>query len=221
MPSAVPDVLVPLLEAGPVPQPAFAWPRSSWAGWTGGIDGAGPLVSALPERIDRQVVVDVVRRDRDAATANAFIAVMIWGYGYAGYGPYRTVRVLSGAPHPEGRPASVPVLERLREGARLAADEGAVAGFRYLNNAPGKIPNLGSSYFTKWLFFASLAQPGASEVAPILDVRVRNWLASRTGITLALGQTEDYGRFIGLLRDWGEPYGWQPHEVEEAIFELV
>lgn len=39
------------------------------------------------------------------------------------------------------------------DATRWASDDGAVEGYRFLNNRPGKVAWLGPAFFTKWLYF--------------------------------------------------------------------
>lgn len=76
------------------------------------------MLQALPEVLHRE---GVRRACSDAAAdatraAMAFVAVMAWGYGGVGYGPYRTRRILTARPDAG---------ERLAKAARRLRDQGA------------------------------------------------------------------------------------------------
>ncbi|WP_218221868.1 hypothetical protein [Nesterenkonia sp. Act20] len=63
------------------------------------------------------------------------------------------------------------------------------------------------------------------EVAPILDKRVRDWIANHTAdddhVSLSTTSSHDYLRYLELLDAWGSPLGRTRAQVELAIFELT
>jgi len=104
-------------------------------------------------------------------------------------------------------------------------DDGAAEAFRLMNNE-GKAKYLGGAFFTKWLSFASMVDSvGGPRVAPILDKRVRDWIASSTPMVqpfkLSTTSTADYRRYLELLDAWGGPYGRTRVQVEQSIFNLT
>jgi hypothetical protein len=64
-----------------------------------------PVLAALPDRLSRELVRQACRdaAGTPAAALDAFIAVMAWGYGRVGYGPYRVRRVLASVTDPGER----------------------------------------------------------------------------------------------------------------------
>ena len=147
---------------------------------------------------------------------------MIWGHGWSGYGPYRTARVLTGERKPTGAPLGATVVERLTESVHVGRGEGPVEGYRFLNNRPGRIAGLGPACFTKWLHFVTArGNTDAPDAAPVLDARVIGWLHEKASVTLRAGYTDDYARYVALLRSWGETHGLTSPQVEERIFRLL
>lgn len=219
--TTTPVDLEPLLSGHQSPQRAFRYSPDRWRAWTGHLDGVGELLDGLPPALDRATTATVVDDVLPGHVAAAFTVAMIWGHGTSGYGPYRTARVLTGSRRPDGLPLSLAVEDRLRESATVAREGGPVEGYRYLNNAPGKIAGLGPAFFTKWLYFVTArGSAGAASAAPVLDALVLRWLAGR-GVPLPAGSTEHYARYVELLGSWGKPHGLAPAEVEERIFRLI
>jgi hypothetical protein len=219
--TAAPPDLEPLLVGEHPPQRAFSYARDRWQTWTGHLDGVQEVLAGLPPALDRQTTAATVEALVPANVAGAFTVAMIWGHGASGYGPYRTARVLTGSAAPAGAPLSGDVGLRLADSAEVARRDGAVEGYRFLNNRPGRITGLGPAFFTKWLYFVTArGQTTMAAAAPVLDALVLTWLGSR-GVTLRPGYTDDYARYVDLLGSWGEPHGLPPAAVEERIFRLI
>ncbi|MDM8086420.1 hypothetical protein QUV83_16735 [Cellulomonas cellasea] len=152
----------------------------------------------------------------------AFTVAMIWGHGTTGYGPYRTARVLTAEKKPKGHTVAPNVRSRLTESVEVARAAGAVEGYRFLNNKPGRIAGLGPAFFTKWLYFVTArGEAGSPNAAPVLDALVISWLSTYAQVTLRPGRTDDYARYLEILDSWGAPHGLAPAEVEERIFMLI
>ncbi|MFE7604938.1 hypothetical protein ACFU1Q_07200 [Brachybacterium paraconglomeratum] len=221
----IPDVLVPRLREDPPAQQAFPWERSVWEPVVHDVPDAAAALRDLPHRIDRQIVRDVVQanltRDR---VLGALLPMLIWG----GTQPRRATSaraILTGVLRRGNfdMPVDDSIRDRLLEGARRVQEDGAAAGFYYMNN-DGKVKHLGGAYFTKWLAFTSMTRTiGGPEVAPILDKRVIGWIRENTTPSekLTTWRTRSYERYLELLDAWGAPYGRTRTQVELAIFELT
>ncbi|PWH07424.1 hypothetical protein DEO23_01950 [Brachybacterium endophyticum] len=90
----------------------------------------------------------------------------------------------------------------------------------------GRVKYLGGAYFTKWLAFTSMVgRIDGPEVAPILDKRVRDWIANQTAsdtrISLSTSSSSDYERYLQLLDAWGAPFDRTRTQTELAIFDLT
>lgn len=210
--------------AAPAPQRAFPWSPDGWARRLSAVPGIESFLTELAEApLDRGAVVrHVAQTTVEGRTDLAFVAAMIWGYGSSGYGPYRTHRVLSGG-GADGTGPDERVLAQLCAASTVAREHGALAGFYALNNAPGKVRHLGPAFFTKWLYFTTAVEgPDDVAAAPILDMRVRQWIAGNTGVRLDLWRTRDYARYLQLLDAWGvRPEGTLSRvAVERSIFAL-
>jgi len=204
----------------PAAQEGMTWTREPWSRRLSAVPGIDDFLRSLPDTVDRATTLARIR-DADAAdrTDLAFVATMIWGYGRSGYGPYRTTRVLTGG----ADTVDPSVLDRLRSGVDEARENGALAGFYAMNNTPGRVPYLGPAFFTKWLYFATAtAGPDSADAAPVLDKRVRDWIAANTNIGLRLDKTWGYHRYLQLLDAWAvRPAGTLSRAtVERVIFSL-
>ena len=219
----VPDVLERLLSRERSAQRAFAYPAERWREWTGHLDGNRAMLDALPTAVDRTTTANLVEDLLPDDVTAAFTVAMIWGHGGSGYGPYRTAKILTGgALSPKAAPVAPATRERLAKSAEIARDRGAVAGYRVLNNQPGKVAGLGPAFFTKWLYFTTArGDLRTATAAPVLDALVISWLASNAGLLLRAGCTDDYARYVETLMTWGAPHGLSASEVEERIFGLV
>ncbi len=177
----------------------------------------------LPARINRDDVCRVVTENLDRGDAlSVFVPAMIWGYGDVGYGPDRVRWVMTGIKGKSAYSSAVDpdVAARLEDAVRVVRGDGPVAGFRHMNNA-SRIKHLGPAFFTKSLYFASVTSGlDDANAAPILDKRVKEWLAAHADVILDINKTIDYQRYVNLLNDWGAQCGWNAVQVEKAIFGL-
>lgn len=211
-------------------QAAMTWTSKSWGNWLAFVPGIEEYLERMPTdgdgRVSRSSVREAVQAEGESAP-HRFIAVMIWGYGTAGYGPYRTARVLTQAASSVAQEAtgvSYSAIESLDVSQALARSGAGLEAFYYLNNdAQGRLDGLGSAFFTKWLYFASIVDdPDASDV-PIFDERVRRWLrgVGAPGLRLRHNSTQSYAAYVALLSAWGHAVGVAPSRVERAIFALT
>jgi hypothetical protein len=94
----------------------------------------------LPEKVDRQIIRDVVLSELDAGRVlSAFVPAMVWGWGTtSGRGALRTRWILTEADDrsnpPELLSAAPTVNARLEAGAAAARLDGPREGFRLMNN---------------------------------------------------------------------------------------
>lgn len=218
----IPPTLGRLLASPHVAQRAFSWPKNRWMSWLSEIDGGARVLNSLPDAVDRASTAETVDAYvREGAFTEAFIACMVWGHGHSGYGPYRTARILSGAPEQAGKTTDGTVIKRLQTSIERFNASGAVDAYRYLNN-DGHIDGLGPAFFTKWLYFISAGStPYGAQAAPVLDQLVIDWLRTHASVPLRYAKTLDYDRYVELLGHWGEAHGRTPVQVEEAIFRLI
>lgn len=227
--------------AGNPPQTSFAWNPSAWrsrlkrsaSGTLADVDLV-KAVDAIEEKsaeihakggsqIDRVTVTQLSTPGHlNAGEANAqrqavvtaFIAAMIWGYGTAGYGPYRTERVLREDPE---------VIDHLLEVARISNEGGAAAFEHIAKKRRGRSPYLkylGPAFGTKFLYFLTAGVEDV-EPAPVMDALVRRWFRDNTNEQLitAWWDTESYRNYIGHLDNWAAELGrLRRDDVEHLIF---
>ncbi|MFC4615103.1 hypothetical protein ACFO3K_10310 [Cellulomonas algicola] len=110
--TTVPVSLHALLTTPFTPAPPVRWRRAHWQQWA---DRMGPdfRLPDVDHEVDRQdaaaLVHDELERGR---TVPAFVAAMVWAYGPANDGPYRTATVLGGRRRPTAvQPEVVAALE--------------------------------------------------------------------------------------------------------------
>lgn len=224
--SEVPTQLKAMLAKKQNPQRAFGWNERSWEVAFADCPDVLDQLKKLPGAIDRVEVCRVVGSSLiRGAVIPAFVTAMIWGYGTAGYGPTRVRWVLTGVRGRDAMSALVrpDVKERLDAAVQVVRSDGAVEGFRRMNNA-GHVKYLGPAFFTKWLYFASATSgPDDAQAAPILDKQVKDWLADKAKVRLNMYKTSDYARYVELLKAWGSQTkpARTPAQVEKAIFHLA
>lgn len=173
--------------------------------WTNGLPERAEILRSLPDRLNRDAVrafCDRQSRDADGVVAT-FLASQVWGHGKNRVGPHRVEQALSSA---DAVPALQCAADELDAGDPVAAFEALCVVF--------KLPKLGMSFGTKYLFFAD-----RNHHALILDRLIRNWLANNAAIKIPDGRRPDsYARWLNLARDWAQEVGVTPEEVELLIF---
>jgi hypothetical protein len=128
----------------------------------------------MPDLLDRSVLryaCEGATADADAAE-RAFVAVMAWGYGSIGYGPFRTRNVLA---------KTLRTSDRLAAVARTLTEDGAVAAYeRLATNADCRLRGFGPAFGTKYLVAAARARPcplSVGSVHGVVDQAI--WRTSR------------------------------------------
>lgn len=216
-------MLADVLGEAPLVQRGFRWSRDRWINHVLDLPEVEKVIRQLPDMIDREAVRLVAAERLGAGEVlAAFVPAMIWGYGNAEYGPMRVRWVLTGIRGADARkaPVATSVADKLGSAATVVRREGAVAGFRLLNNE-GRVKHLGPAFFTKWLYFASASDgPDGGRAAPILDKQVVGWLDKHAGIKLNPNKTAAYQHYVEVLGAWGAEFERTPAQVEQAIFGL-
>lgn len=172
----------------------------------------------LPDRIVKTGTVSredvrglaVAARTGRAAPTTFLLAAMAWGYGDAGYGPWRTAVMLASA-HAE---------ERVLDVLRLTHSDGAVPAYLALAG-PCRLPHLGASFATKVLYFAGQDSQVLGPRALILDSSVGRALASY-GVSLKwwTWSAGDYGEYLEIAHELAGTAGAAPEDVECRLFDL-
>ena len=115
---------------------------------------------ALPLRISRTDVFETLSSNDPQRFRNTYVKALAWGYGDAGYGPYRTTVI------EENSGGINKYMQQLHE----AAAKGWTSGYEYL--VDNSISDLGPAFATKLLYFCSRKD----DRAPILDSVISKWL---------------------------------------------
>jgi len=146
VPSAVCRLVDEWRAAGSPPQVGIEWPRQRWVDqFPAHAQGLAALPGRLSRQLVRQACLDAA--GTPAAALDAFIAVMAWGYGRVGYGPFRVRRVLASVPDPG---------ERLQVAAGELARGGPAAAYALLGDGGvPRLPGLGPAFGTKFLYSPS------------------------------------------------------------------
>ncbi len=99
-----------------------------------------------------------------------FIAVMIWGFGTTGYGPYRTHRMVQ-----DGAFA-----KSVRESYNHVQQGDIVKAYNSMN-----VDMCGSAFFTKYMYFCGHNGPSAATKPLILDAVVARSLEDKCGCQIS------------------------------------
>lgn len=192
---------------GSPPQESFNW-SSSKTNWLITFPERKEFIEHLPIEISRSDLVKISISPK-FDVIEKFLAVMIWGYGDRGYGPYRVAEMLKQA-------KSLEILEKLHE--FTSSGEPTVA-YNYLSQH--RIKGLGPSYGTKVISFWTPREIGA----PIYDSYIGMWLSEHAkedfGKTPTQPSTwhgasyETYRKWVGLHAEIFQCFS---DEVELTIF---
>ena len=208
VPSSVRRIADAWLAAGSPPQQGIAWPRQRW------IDAfttEAITFAALPDRLTRPVVRDACQRaaESPAEARRAFLAVMAWGYGRVGYGPFRVRRLLDSAPDAGAD---------LQAAASALKDSGPVAAYARLgDHGVARLAGLGPAFGTKFLCFCS---PPGGQPALILDRLMSRWLRDNAGVAVneVRWSVPTYRRYLTIMYGWAGELALASDELEMCIF---
>ncbi|MET8088569.1 hypothetical protein [Micromonospora sp. NPDC005220] len=164
-------------------------------------------------RRDVFAVADAYRAG--SATARQLLtAVLIWGYGPIGYGPWRAARTLGA--DPEGKRLAY----ALEEVSASAPDEEALrTAYRRLRDPDhARLPWLGPGLFTKVLYFAGYRR-GVGGVQPlILDRVVASHLPVEAGVDRRNDwSSEEWLAYLRWAAERARSEGVEPDAVEVAL----
>jgi hypothetical protein len=164
-------------------------------------------------RRDVFAVADAYR----AGTASArqlLTAVLAWGYGPIGYGPWRANKSLDG--DPDGKRLAY----ALEETVVAAPDEEALwtAYRRFRDPRHARLPWLGPGFFTKILYFVGYRR-GVGGVQPlILDRLVAGRLPSEAGVSRRSGWlAEEWFAYLRWAAEQAQSRGIEAEAVEMAL----
>ena len=144
--------------AGRPLQQASTWANSR-SRWISAFPAYSKFLSGLPGELGREDLHEIMASE--TSTVNKFLAVMIWGYGDIGYGPYRVNQMLTTDGYHETQINSF-----------LLSNKGEfLVAYQYL--ATNRIDQLGPSFGTKWISFCSSRE----NPAPIYDSYIALWVS--------------------------------------------
>lgn len=194
-------------EEGSQPQESFDW-SSSRANWLKAFPKHEGFISSIPTEMGREHVRKICQ-SKKYSVVEKFLAVMIWGYGDRGYGPYRVSKMLA-EPHAED------VLIKSYELCRASKPKEA-----YQHLMQNRIQILGPSFGTKFMTFCTPRDVGA----PILDSLVGKWIKEFAakdfeGVSLNYENWNlaTYSRYWDWVKEHADSYSCNPDDVELVIF---
>jgi hypothetical protein len=190
-------------------QEAFRWHRDRWVDR---VPEARALIAALPDKVDRDDVraACVGASESPDAACSAFVAAMVWGYGWnVGYGPWRTRRVLDQTPNAS---------ERLARVASCLREQGAIEAYRLLGGG-ARLKYLGPAFGTKYLYFCPQAPSGPP--ALILDRVVAAWLREHAnlGLNPVPWSPANYESYLDHVASWADKLGVQADVIERLVWQ--
>lgn len=157
--------------------------------------------------LDRYLVRSVVTQSiSEGRLEEAFLAVMIWGYGFRGYGRYRSNKVMESAVF---KTTLRTTITALHQGEVQAAYEALI------ENGP---EGLGCAFGSKFLFFAS---PKNIENYPlIIDSLIATAInnAGHAHIGVQSLTAKKYFELVEKFHEAAKFYDVAPDELEELLF---
>ncbi|MBM0233869.1 hypothetical protein JNW91_19645 [Micromonospora sp. STR1_7] len=164
-------------------------------------------------RSDVFAVADAYRAG-SASVRQLLTAVLVWGYGPIGYGPWRAARSLGADPEGER------LAYALEEVSTPAPDEEALrtAYRRFRDPDHARLPWLGPGLFTKVLYFVGYRR-GVGGVQPlILDRLVASRLPAEAGVGRRNGwSSEEWLAYLRWAAERPGPGGVEADGVEMAV----
>lgn len=151
----------------------------------------------------------------EESAVRAFLAASVWGFGDAGYGPYRTRAIFDNNPN---FPADlVRFAEIAQTQGGLEAFQHAVQGRRASRDY---FKGYGPAFATKFIYFTTKAVPNV-QTSPVMDKVVATWFRKHhPHVRLSLGWqgAGAYRQYVETLGDWAAQLGIQVEDVEQLIF---
>ena len=188
-------------------QEAFDW-SASRGNWVKAFPDHSAFINSLPGEIDRSQVRRIAHAS-EYSIIEKFLAVMVWGYGDRGYGPYRVTQMLI-QPHAEST---------LSEVFDLAESGKPIEAYQFLK--ANRIRILGPSYGSKFITFCTPREVGA----PIYDSYIALWVSrfaasefSDVPITSENWNVKTYSRYWSWVKSHSESLDCYPDEIELILF---
>ncbi|GAB3954690.1 hypothetical protein [Micromonospora vulcania] len=164
-------------------------------------------------RRDVFAVADAYRAG-SASARQLLTAVLVWGYGPIGYGPWRTTKSLDA--DPDGKRLAYALEELTAAAPDEASLRTAYQRFRDPNHA--RLPWLGPGLFTKVLYFVGYRR-GVCGVQPlILDRVVASHLPADAGVLRPNGwSSEEWLAYLRWAAEQAQVRDIEPDAVEMAV----
>jgi hypothetical protein len=193
--------------SGSPQQEGFNW-TSSRANWIKAFPSDSKFMSALPDEIDREAVRKICN-SKIYKIREKFLAVMVWGYGDRGYGPYRVTQMLNQGNAEE-------ILTHVFEKCQGGDPKGA---YDFLRS--NRIRILGPSYGSKFITFCTPRDVGA----PIYDSLIAMWIKEFAakeflGVTTSSESwnLKTYSRYWDWVKEHANEIECYPDEIELVLF---
>lgn len=187
-------------------QAAAAWQRERWLA---AIPRQTRVLEALPDRLDRSTVRQLVLERPLTASGmfDAMIIVYAWGWSMTSVGVTRAQTAIGAGIRPLGS-------------ALLAARDAVWtrdprAGYAALAG-PHRVTGLGPSFGSKFLYFVS----PEGRRALILDQLLAAWLDRETALSLNADRwsIRTYTKYLTTMQVWSSLLGISDHQLEEILF---
>ena len=192
---------------GSLQQEGFDWSNNRNK-WIKAFPRETKLISALPDEIDRGEVRRICN-SKKYTVSQKFLAVMVWGYGDRGYGPYRVTQMME----------QHHAVEVLSEAFELCQRGDAKGAYEFLSK--NRIRILGPSYGSKFITFCTPRDIGA----PIYDSLIAMWVKEFAakeflGVTTSSESwnLKTYSRYWDWVKEHADELECYPDEIELVLF---
>jgi len=200
--------LVEKWKAGGSPkQVGFDW-SARRKNWVNKFPADSEFIENLPDVIDR-IYVRNLCESYDSNIRQIFLAIMIWGYGDLGYGPYRVDQMLN-------QKNSEAILNKTFHHCR---NGDPILAYEFLSK--NRIHVLGPSYSTKFMNFCTPRDVGA----PIYDSYVAKWVNvfaldefSEVRTASRNWNSKTYSHYWRWIKNHSQSTGCFPDEIEFVLF---
>ncbi|MDQ0679739.1 hypothetical protein QFZ30_003121 [Arthrobacter pascens] len=194
-------------------QRSFPWKGGGWKRW---LPEHSNAIESLQNPLGRSGVTKLCSGVSDEhAAMHGFLAASIWGFGDAGYGPYRTRAILDNNPS---------FARDLLQFAKVAQTLGGLAAFEHAVNGRRATRNYfrgyGPAFATKFIYFTTKAAPDV-ETSPVMDKIVATWFRKHvpgSALRLDWHSAESYKHYLTCVKQWANELEITSDEVEQLIF---
>jgi len=194
-------------------QHGASWNPERWEAVLGPLEGL-PTSLIESRHISREDLHGLGQSFRREPSPAFVVAVMAWGYGDIGYGPWRTRQALQ----------TPGALDRIYEAIDTTCLHGAVAGYRSLA-AAGRPKFLGATFGTKLICFGAYRAIDSGPKPVILDYRIGKAL-ERHGYHFACERWQaadsrglgGYGSYVDIVQELAGELRCSAEDVEYRLW---